>query len=96
MSEVDSRIDRSGSASDRKPSAANATALGAAASLAIGIGDWLFIQSFNGGHFHYVPPTQTLIEMAGPIVLLPVGLWMAQVISLIGDIIINKLKKDDK
>jgi hypothetical protein len=34
--------------------------------------------------------------MAGPIILLPVGLWFAQVFSLIGDIVLTKLRKDDK
>jgi hypothetical protein len=77
-------------------STGSATAYGAALGLVTGLGDWALLQCYNGGHWHYVPPSQTLIEMAGPIILLPVGLWFAQVFSLIGDIVLTKLRKDDK
>lgn len=83
-----------GSAADRKPTTKNVTAYGAALSLTIGTADWL-VQCSAGG-WHWVAPSQTWIEMAAPIILLPVGLWFTQVFSLVGDIIISKLRKDDR
>lgn len=85
---------RSGSRSDRKMSTASATATGAAAGLTIGLADWLFLQCFATGHFHWIPPSKDLIEVAAPILLLPVGLWFGRVLSLIGDIITNRLQRD--
>ena len=88
-------VDRPGSAADRKTTTGNAINYGAMLGLATGLGDWFFLQCYTGGHWHYVPPSQTLIEMAAPIILLPVGLWVANVLSIIGDIITNKLKRAD-
>lgn len=82
-----------GTAADRKMSTANATATGAGFGLTIGFADWFF-QCFSTGHWHYVAPNQQLIEIAAPIMLLPVGLWVGRVLSLIGDIITNHLQKD--
>lgn len=61
--------------------------------LTTGVGDWLFLQCYTGGHWHYVPPSQTLIEMASPLILLPLVFYIVQVFSLIGDIITNRLEK---
>lgn len=85
---------RDGSPSDRKISTANAAATGAAAGLTIGIADWVFLQCLSTGHWHWVVPSKDLIEVAAPIILLPVGLWLAKVLSLIGDIITDHLQKD--
>lgn len=93
MSDAVSVRAREGSASDRKISTANAAATGAGASLTIGFADWFF-QCFQGGHWHWAVPNQQLIEMAAPLLLLPIGLWIARVLSLIGDIITNHLQKD--
>lgn len=89
----DTTIDRPGSAADRKTKTSDATKYGALIALVTGMGDWMFLQCYTGGHWHYVPPTQTLIEMAAPLILLPVALWFSNVFSIIGDIITNRLKK---
>lgn len=83
---------RSGSSADRKMTQTQAFATGAGASLAIGAADWFF-QCTQGG-WHWVVPNQQMIEMGAPLVLLPLGLWVAKVLSLIGTIITNKLQKD--
>lgn len=93
MSDTDARA-RTGTPSDRKMSTANATATGAAAGLTIGVADWIFLQCLSTGHWHWVSPSKDLIEVAAPIMLLPIGLWVARVLSLIGDIITNRLQKD--
>lgn len=93
MSDSPDTRSRNGSKDDRKVSTANAAATGAGASLAIGAAD-LMIQCYQGGHFHWVAPNQQLVEMAAPILLLPVGLWLARVLSLIGTIITNRLQRD--
>ena len=90
---TDARM-RAGSPADRKASTANAAATGAVLSLTLGIADWLFLQCLAGGHFHWAAPNQQLIEMASPIIFLPIALWIARVFSLIGDIITNRLQKD--
>lgn len=93
MTDVVADLDRPGTKADRKVSTASVVGAGAGASLAIGFTDWFF-QCYQGGHWVWVAPNQQLIEMAAPIVLLPIGLWFARVVSLIGDIITNRLQKD--
>lgn len=95
MSDTADSRNRSGSASDRKMSTVNAVANGAAAGLTIGLSDWFFLQCFSTGHFQWVSPSKDLIEVAAPILILPLGLWFGRVFSLIGDIIVNRLQKDD-
>ena len=90
---TDSRSLDSGSKSDRKISTSSAAALGAGASLAIGFTDWFF-QCYSGGDWTFAPPNQQLIEMGAPIMVLPAGLWISRVMSLIGDIVINSLQRD--
>lgn len=82
-----------GSPDDRKPSPKVSITMGAMLALATGFADWVFLQCYTGGQWHYVPPSQTLIEMAGPIILAPLLFYVVQVFSLIGDIIINRLEK---
>lgn len=91
----DTTMDRPGSAADRKMSPAGATAYGAILGLVTGSADWLILNCYAGGQWHYVPPSQQLIEVAAPIVFLPAALWFGQVFSIIGDIIIRKLRKND-
>ncbi len=83
----------SGSPADRKVTTTVATATGAAAGVVIGLSDWLFIQCFVGGHWHYVPPSEGLVSTAAPIILLPVALWFANIFTIIGDIITNRLRR---
>lgn len=82
---------RLGSPSDRKMSTAAATATGAAGGLAIGFVDWI-VRCFQAGHI--IAPDQSFIEIAAPIIVLPMGLWVGRVFSLIGTIITNRLEKD--
>ncbi len=58
--------------------------------------DWLILQCFSGGQFHWVAPSKDLIEATSYVILLPVALWLGTFFSLVGDIIIRKLKKDDQ
>ncbi len=92
---TDQRADlaRPGDKSERKISTANAAATGAGAALTIGFSDW-FLQCMVHGHWTWVMPNQQLIEMAAPIVLLPIGLWLSKVLGLIGTIITNHLQRD--
>lgn len=90
----DDSSSRSGSAADRKITTTNAVATGAAGGLTIGFCDWLFLQCMIGGHFHFVAPSQQLIEVAAPILVLPIVLWFGNIVSLIGRIITNRLAKD--
>lgn len=87
---------QSGTAADRKPSATNATAYGALLGLVTGGADWLILNCYAGGHWHYVPPSPQLIEVAAPMVFLPCALWLVQVFSTIGDIILKKLQRNDQ
>lgn len=89
-------IERPGTAADRKTNTSNATAYGAAIGLTIGAADWLILQCFAGGQWHWVAPSTNLIEVAAPIILLPCGVWMGKVISILGDIIIRKLQRADE
>ena len=93
MSDSDGRS-KTGSPADRKIKTANALATGAGASLTIGLADWFFSGYDKTGHWHMIVPNQQLIEMAAPLIILPAGLWVARVLSLIGDIITNHLEKD--
>lgn len=83
-----------GSPSDRRMSTANALATGAGVGLTIGMCDWLILQCFAGGQFHWVAPSQNLIEVGAPILVLPVALWFGRVVTLIGQIILDHLQKD--
>lgn len=94
MENIAADINRPGTAADRKTSTINATATGAAAGLTIGFADWFFLQCFTTGHFHWVSPSKDLLEVAAPILILPLGLWFGRVLSLIGTIITNRLQKD--
>lgn len=84
---------RSGSKFDRKPNPVNSMALGGGLALAIGLSDWLLLVCYKSGVFVYVPPSQQLIEMAGPILLLPLGHYLFRILSAIGRIILNPLEK---
>lgn len=84
---------RPGDKTDRKMSTTTAAATGAGAALTIGFVDWL-AESMRGGQWHWFVPNQQLLEMAAPILLLPVGLWFARVLSLVGEIITNHLQKE--
>jgi hypothetical protein len=84
---------RPGSASDRKISTGTATAAGAASGFCIGMCDWL-TQCMASGHWHWVAPSQSMIEVGAPIIVLPVALWLGRVLSLVGEIITNHLQKD--
>lgn len=92
MSEAELRS-RAGSPADRRMSTASAAATGAGASLAIGLTDWFFT-CYQHGQFVFAAPSQQLIEMGAPLVVLPAGLWVARVLGLIGQIITNYLEKD--
>lgn len=94
MDDVAADVNRPGTASDRKMSTLSALSTGAAAGVTIGLSDWFFLQCFTTGHFHWVSPSKDLIEVAAPILILPLGLWMGRVLSLIGTIITNRLQKD--
>ena len=89
---ADEQRQTGGSPSDRKFTTLQAIATGTAGGLTIGICDWL-VQCFQAGHI--VAPSQQLIEVGSPIIVLPVGLWFGRVFSLIGDIVIKKLQRDD-
>ena len=90
----DKRIRDTGSPSDRKMSTANAVALGSGAGLALGFIDAL-TACYKTGHYVFVMPDQQFLEMASLSLLLPVGLWVGKVFSLIGQIVINRLQKDE-
>lgn len=94
MDDIAADVNRPGTAADRKISTVNALANGAAAGVTIGIADWFFLQCFSTGHFHWVAPSKDLIEVAAPILILPLGLWFGRVLSLIGTIITNRLQRD--
>lgn len=85
---------RVGSPDDRKMSTAGAVSTGAAAGLVIGLCDWVFLQCYTNGHWHFAPPSASLIEVGAPILILPLGLWLGKVFELIGKIITNRLEKD--
>lgn len=89
----DTRNRSEGSAADRKLTTQTVAAGGAGASLAIGFTQWFF-QCTATGTWHWVAPSQDMIWMGAPLIILPVGLWVSNVLSLIGTIIVNRLRRD--
>lgn len=94
MDSVAADVNRPGTAADRKTSTITALSTGAAAGVTIGLADWFFLECFSTGHFHWISPSKALIEVASPILILPLGLWLGRVLSLIGTIITNRLQRD--
>lgn len=85
---------RDGSRDDRKFATKDALALGGVLGLLTGGADWLILQCFATGQFHWVLPSKDLVEGVAYIILLPVGLWLGKFFTLIGDIIMNRLQRD--
>lgn len=78
---------------DRRPNPVNSVALGGGVALAVGMSDWLILGCYKTGHFVWVAPSQQLIEMAGPILLLPFGHYIIRLLSALGRIVLNPLEK---
>ena len=91
---AEKRVNDAGSPADRKMSTANALALGSGAGLALGFIDALGA-CYKTGHFVFVMPDQQFLEMASLSIILPIGLWIGKVFSLIGQLVINRLQKDE-
>ena len=90
------RRTRDGTRDDAKFGTKDALALGGVLGLATGGVDWLVLQCFATGHFHWVLPTKDLLEGVAYTIVLPVGLWFGKFFSLIGDIITDRLQRADK
>lgn len=85
---------RSGSKDDRKFATKDALALGGVLGLVTGASDWLVLQCYAGGTWHWVAPSKDLVEGVAYVMILPAVLWLSKVFSLIGTIITNRLQKD--
>ncbi len=95
MKDADADLVRPGEKTDRKVTATGMAATGGAAGLVIGLMGWLMVDCYAGGHWHWVAPSQQLIGIGGPIVVLPVALWVARVFQIVGDIITRRLERID-
>lgn len=89
-SSTDTRA-RAGSASDRRVTLTASTALGGGVALVVGFSDWLILECFKTGAWHYVPPSKTLVEMAATIAVFPVFHFIGRVVVLIGRKVLSAL-----
>lgn len=88
---TDTRARAGGSAADRKTSLAVSGSIGGAAALVVGASDWLILSCYQNGHFHYVPPPKTLVEMGAMILVFPVAHFVGRCATLIARKILKSL-----
>ncbi len=94
MSDVSDRRTHDGTPADAKFGTKDALALGGVLGAITGGADWLILQCYSTGTFHWALPSKDLIEGVSYVILLPVFLWLGKFFSLIGDIITNRLQRD--